>query len=350
MRKRLILVAFMVVTLVAGLVAACAAPAPAPAPAPEPAQYKWRVSQDKKRGSPMSENFVNWFCKPIEEASGGRIEIEPFAWWDLVAGADILEGVEKGTLDISNTCSAYHPDMFASTVTFGVPGGLTTADDWQIFYYDYGYQDFLQKNLYDSKGVYLLGPQVQPGQVEFLTKKITSFDDLKGLKFRSFGANGAIYGALGVSITDVAAGEVYTATATGVVDGGTIGGLLSIVDISLEEVIKCVIIEPRSPSSLALPLVINLELWNSLPDDLKAIIQEVTIAYGNRYFQAVIYGAGEVKGILKDKGVITYEPTEADMAMWNKAVDAYWDELAKKPHEVEALGMLKDFMVKMGYR
>ena len=298
----------------------------------------------------MSENFVNYFCKPIEEMSGGRIEIENFAWGDLVSGKDILEAVGRGTLDISNSCTAYHPDMFASTVSFGVAGGLTTADDWQIFYYDYGYRDFLQKNLYDSKGVYLLGPQVQPGQVEFIREEITSFEDLKGMKFRSFGANGAIYGALGVSITDVAISEAYEAVATGVVDGGTVGEELSIINMSLQEVIKCVIPEPRSPSSLALPLVINLELWNSLPDDLKAIVQETTVAYTNRYFQKVLYGAGEVKGILKEAGVTTYVPTEADMAMWNEAVDGYWDELAKKPNEAEALGMLKGFLERMGYR
>jgi len=96
--------------------------------------------------------------------------------------------------------------------------------------------------------------------------------------------------------------------------------------------------------------VINLELWNSLPDDLKVIIQQVTMAYTNRYYQKGLYGAGEVKAILKEKGVTTYVPTEADMAKWNEAVDAYWDELAEKPHEVEALEMLKGFMGEMGYR
>ena len=311
--------------------------------------YKWRVSQDKARGSVMSDNFVNYFCKPIEEASGGRIEIENFAWGELVSGKEIIQAVAQGTLDISNSATAYHPDWFASTITFGVAGGLTSADDWQLFYYDYGYRDFLQEQLYGPKGVYLLGPQVQPGQVEFLKEEISSFKDIKGMKLRSFGANGAIYGAFGASITDVAISEAYEAVATGVVDGGTVGEELSIVNMSLQEVIACAILEPRAPSSLALPLVINLDLWNSLPDDLKAVIHEVTVAYGNQYFQKACYGIGEAKGIMKEAGVTFYEPTADDLAMWDDAVEAYWADLEANPLEEEALGMLKDFMGRMGY-
>jgi len=364
--RKLVTLVLAVAVIVSLLVVGCApetapppeeeeAPPPeeeeeAPPAAPAEEVYKWRVSQDKARGSEMSENFVNYFCKPIEEMSGGRIEIENFAWGELVGGGEIIQAIAQGTLDISNHATAYHPDWFASTVSFGVAGGLTTADDWQIFYYDYGYRDFLQEKLYGPKGVYLLGPQVQPGQVEFIRKEITSFEDLKGMKFRSFGANGAMYGALGVSITDVPINEAYEAVATGVVDGGTVGEELSIINMSLQEVIKCVILEPRSPSSLALPLVINLDLWNSLPGDLKAIIHQTTIAYGNRYFQKALYGTGEALGILKEAGVTTYVPTEADMAMWNEAVDDYWADLAENPLEVEALDMLRDFMEKMGYR
>lgn len=313
-------------------------------------QYKLKISQDKPRGSSMSQNFVNNFCKPIEEMSGGRIKFVTFSWGELTPVNAIEEAVARKTLDLSISMSAAHPDWLGSSVGFGLPGGLITGNDWSLFLYDYGWRDYLQKNLYDQKGIYLLGAQVQPGQVVVLKKPISSMGDIKGKKLRSFGPNAALYSAFGASIANVAINETYQAIATGVVDGGTVGDYQSVTDMSLQEIIKCVIGEPAAPSSLALNIIINKQLWESLPADLKAIVQQATIAYTNTYYQKAVYAANEAEKVLKKAGVATYKLTDQERALWFKTADDYWSKLAQNPLHSESIKMLRAFMTKMGYK
>ena len=133
----------------------------------------------------MSLNFVNNFCKPIEKMSGGRIKFDTFTWGELVPPNGIEEAVAKKALDLSVSVIAAHPDWLGSAVAFGLPGGLKTGDDWSLFLFEYGWRDYLQKNLYGKKGIYMLGAQVQPGQVMVLKKPISSMADIKGKKLRS---------------------------------------------------------------------------------------------------------------------------------------------------------------------
>ena len=97
-----------------------------------------------------------------------------------------------------------------STIFFTtIPFGMTTAEQYAWFYYDDGMK-YMQQ-VYDRFNVlnYPGGNTgVQMGG--WFKKEINSLDDLKGLKMRIPGLAGEVFAKLGVNVTNIPAGELYT--------------------------------------------------------------------------------------------------------------------------------------------
>src|SRR5690606_16673047 len=85
------------------------------------------------------------------------------------------------------------------------------------FFYKKGFID-LAREAYGKHGVYYLGPQLSPRWDIMSKKPITSMQDFKGLKIRSFGLEAKWYENMGATPVFMSGGEVYTALATGVID------------------------------------------------------------------------------------------------------------------------------------
>jgi len=103
------------------------------------------------------------------------------------------------------------------------------------------------------------------------TKALTQESDVKGLKVRVFATLANIYEDLGGSSATVPAEEIYTALATGVLGACCWSPLADFYDFGFHEVCPYYI-WPPALLALGTGFLINLELYNSLPDDLKAIL------------------------------------------------------------------------------
>jgi len=348
LRKKL-LFGFMAAMLVAGTVlAGCAAPAPgegAAQPAPVEKVYKWRIMNMEARGGDLWNNVYKFFIDPVKEMSGGRIEMEQFAAGEIVEQADFTEAIATGVAEIALDASIFHPEEIGYSVQFGVPGGCRNNDEWQEFYTDYGYQKYLQDESFTPMGIKLLGHQTEFGNVMTLKESISSFADLEGLKIRTVGSNAKTYENLGASVVTFSVGETYESLATGVIDGASVGALPCAIDRSLHEVCKCFINEPLAPASCGMRMIMNLETWESLPDDLQEILWRAKIEHSARYWQAMKYNEGRLIQTAKDAGVTFYEATAEDYVIWQTAVDKYWKEvLYGEPVNAKSAEMLADFM------
>lgn len=157
-------------------------------------------------------------AKMVEEMSGGTFTIRVEGKEKHKAALGILDMVKGGQYQMGHSASYYWKGKDMSAV-FGttVPFGMTAAEQYAWFYYGGG-NELIQK-VYDKFNVlnYPGGNTgVQMGG--WFRKEINSLDDLKGLKMRIPGLAGEVFAKLGVNVTNIPAGELYTSLDRGTID------------------------------------------------------------------------------------------------------------------------------------
>jgi TRAP-type mannitol/chloroaromatic compound transport system substrate-binding protein len=137
---------------------------------------------------------------------------------------------------------------------------------------------------YAEYNVYLTGPRMQPPEPIMSAVPIRTIDDFKGVKIRTPpGLTTDFFAALGAVPVAIGGGEVYTALQTGVVDAVEFITLSGNYGTGLHEVSNYVIYpSPHTPVGNT-GWEINMDAWNSLPDDLQAALEAVAALHTINY-------------------------------------------------------------------
>jgi TRAP-type mannitol/chloroaromatic compound transport system substrate-binding protein len=154
----------------------------------------------------------------IKKMSGGKFIIKVDGKEKHKAALGILDMVKGGQYQMGHSASYYWKGKDMSLVFFTtVPFGMTAAEQYAWFYYGGGMQ--LMEKAYDKFRVYSYpggNTGVQMGG--WFRKEIKSLEDLKGLKMRIPGLAGEVFAKLGVNVTNIPAGELYTSLDRGTID------------------------------------------------------------------------------------------------------------------------------------
>lgn len=154
----------------------------------------------------------------VSEMSGGNFEIRVEGAERHKAALGILDMVKGGQYEMGHSASYYWKGKDISTVFFTtVPFGMTSAEQYAWFYYDEGQK--LQQKVFDKFDVLSFpggNTGVQMGG--WFRKEIKTLNDLKGLKMRIPGMGGEVFAKLGVAVTNIPPGELYTSLDRGTID------------------------------------------------------------------------------------------------------------------------------------
>ncbi len=157
-------------------------------------------------------------AKLVEEMSGGKFIIRVEGKEKHKAPLGILDMVKGGQYQMGHSGSYYWKGKDISTIFFTtIPFGMTTAEQYAWLYYDDGMK-YMQQ-VYDRFDVLNFpggNTGVQMGG--WFKKEINSVEDLKGLKMRIPGLAGEVFAKLGVNVTNIPAGELYTSLDRGTID------------------------------------------------------------------------------------------------------------------------------------
>jgi len=216
------------------------------------------------------EVFKNY----VEDSSNGQIQVDVYPNSQLGEGDEVLEKLKTGILKISqgdeSIASAYPPLMVLQ-----IPYLWDNIEMVSEFVDTSPFWDELNDGLEEKMGLRILG--LNPyGLYCFLNNKrpIKTLEDLKGLKIRvKLGCPHIMkaLNGLGASGTPCDWGEVYTSMKTGVING--IPHAINLIqDQKFYEVAKYLTLDHNFLGyNLCL---VNAKWWNSLPEDIKAIIQQ----------------------------------------------------------------------------
>ncbi|MFG1496231.1 TRAP transporter substrate-binding protein DctP [Saccharospirillum sp. HFRX-1] len=255
--------------------------APMIARAESAATFNIRMTNAYGPGSPFyvqGPGSPTDFCERVRVMSGGRLNIQHFAAGELIPALEGFDAVSAGLVEM-NAANAYYwagkipAAQFFTTVPFGMNsqgmhawiyhgGGLEL---WQELYEPFGLVAFPMGNT----GVQMTG---------WFREPIESIDDFNGLKMRIPGLAGQVYSELGVSVQLLPGGEIFPALERGVIDAAEFVGPYQDRRLGLHNAAKYYYTTGwHEPTNLT-ELLINKEVWDSFPDDIKAIIRAASQA------------------------------------------------------------------------
>lgn len=272
---------------------------------PEPAgaqEYRWTMQSLWQAGS-INHGVFEEFCADIKTLTGGRLEIQPMPVGTLVAYNETLDHVGSGILDGHQSGSGYFAGKdpgFAMLSEF--PGAYENAYQMQMWF-EYGGGRELARDLYGRFNVYYIG-SIWHGMESIPSKKpLRSVDDLKGVKMRiPEGLNQEIFKKIGAAPVNIPGSEVYTSLDRGVIDATDWGTLGMNVDLGYHKIAPFQIY----PGFHSLPMgdvCVNVDRWNELPDDLKAIVETAVRDFARNMIQQMELADAAAAQTARDQGV-----------------------------------------------
>ncbi|MBW1714802.1 MAG: TRAP transporter substrate-binding protein DctP [Deltaproteobacteria bacterium] len=291
------------------------------------------------------------FSEDVKKMSGGRLLIQMLGSGEGVAANQVLGAVSRGLIQLGNPFMVYHVgELPSGVVELGLPGGPPSYLGLVTLFNEEGWKEILRK-AYATENCYWINTLLQPAPVYLLTKKpINSLDDLANMKIRAPGAYGKMLSKFGVSNVTCDFSEVYTSLATGVFDALIGMNLMDIRDYSLYEIAKYIYPLPAVATQTA-PILANMDAWNKLPDDLKAIVEIASTEFGQNMARKCFIWEGEAKSEMTSKGLkMSPQPSEADAKRWAEAAQTVWPEYAKKDKfSAELIKIQSEFIKKYSF-
>lgn len=264
-----------------------------------------------------------WMFKDkLEKASDGKIEIVYAGGPEAIPSFEQIEAVTGGMVDMALLPAAYYVPQLP--VADAVKLSLLTP--WEER--EKGVYDFLNGLHQERLNAYYVG-RFTPGiPYHLYTNKKIDKPDFSGMKIRVTPIYKPFVEALGGVAVTTSPGEVYTALERGVVDGYG-WPATKISDFGWHEVTKY-IIDPGF-YQVDVGIVINLDFWNKLPDELKKVINQVAVEVEHDAADHYAKLIEEEREFITSKGVQVIEFTGEDRKKYrDKAYEAGWQEVLKK--------------------
>lgn len=290
-------------------------------PATKPPPIELKFAHYSPPGHPMLEEIAVPWSKMLEEKSKGKLKVTIYPAEALCKMADTYDAVVSGIADIGYGLTLITPGRFALsevvTIPF-TPWNISSALTSQVMQklYDEG------KTAKEWSHVKLLFLYTTPPSALFLTKPVRSMEDAKGTKIVMYArtAQGEGLEAIGFTPVTLPTPEVYLGLQRGVVEG-VILTWESCAGRKLYEVAKYAIDIKISPGTFY--YIMNLKKWNSLPPDVKEVINSLSGMWGAKFAGKAVDVAeqrAKTKVVVPAlKEVIELSP--AELERWHKAAE-----------------------------
>ena len=243
--------------------------------------FVFQYSNSQPEQAPRSQSMI-FFEKELEARSGGRIQVENYFGAVLGNEREMMDMVAMGTLQ--GTRGGLFIDANPKYALFTLPFLVENWDQALKLINS----DFTKKINGEARtnGFHIPATGISQGFRAHTNSAhpIKSPEDLKSLKMRVPPQEVYVLTAraFGTSPQEMPASETYQALKTGVLDGQD-NAPSNIWDYKVFEVQKYMSVTNYSTGPD--PFIVNLDWYHSLPNDLKAIFDQVaaeTIAYSDK--------------------------------------------------------------------
>jgi len=345
---------FLLIMLVAVLAGAlifggCAKPAPAPAPEP----IEWTLQTIWGRADIYVESLPA-LTDYVWEKSNGQLKIECFAEPEIVPRGEVFSSTQKGVLDMAHG-TGWSTNVPVHEWSYGLPGmyvfpELTThgarSDEVRDFFYESGLVDLMRQE-YAEHGIYWLDMFTGSERVIMCNKEVHTMEDIKGLKLAMWGPGWQQVWLKETgwgSVPIVSPSESYLACKMGTIDSIAFD-TTAMTHMNYHEVAPYWVTNIRWADTGACELLVNLDSWNALSDDLKEIVAGGAEAYYQANVERYKTNYANCAKLVEDGEVILSPMDEAYAQHAIEAAHDVWDRAVAEadPASAEAIEIWKQW-------
>jgi TRAP-type mannitol/chloroaromatic compound transport system substrate-binding protein len=280
--------------------------------------------------------YANDFAKKVNDMAGGRLKIEVLPSGAVVPAFQLLEAVNKGTLDGGHGVVAYHYGKNSALALWGSGPAFGMDPNMVLSWHNYGGGKALLEEIYKSLNMdvvsYLYGPMpTQP--FGWFKKPIAKVEDVKGTKFRTVGLAVDMYTDMGAAVNPLPGGEIVPALDRGLIDGAEFNNATSDRILGFPDVVKNCMLQSFHQSGEQFEILFNKGKYDALPAELKATIDYAVQASSADMSWKAIQRNSQDYIELKKAGVKFYKTPDAIL----RAQLASWDKIMAKKGGENAL-------------
>lgn len=265
-------------------------------------------------GKGPSNLATRWFMDEVEKRSDGKVGFTRIYGGTLGKLSGQPENIKVGAFDLGDFSPVYNPGLFPLANVTSLP----FMTDNPLAHVQAAHELF-QTPAIEAEFTAMNQKYLYPGQwgsIQLLSHDpIRTIEDLKAAKVRAHGGAAEILKELGVQVYGIPWGELPAAAERKVVTAAIIGAPADAYAFGFGEIFSYW--DDVDWFYFPLPVSINLDTWNALPDDVKAVINEVRDETVEK--ARTLLEAAEVEA-----DAALHEQTEVvklDAAEWQKMMD-----------------------------
>ncbi|EIE50618.1 C4-dicarboxylate ABC transporter substrate-binding protein [Salipiger aestuarii] len=290
--------------------------------------HTFRIQSSDPAGN---TNFLlqkEW-AEMVSDKTDGRVAVEMLPVETIVAHSETMDAVAAGIIDGHFTDTSYASGKDPAFGLIANPVGAW-SDPAQMFdFMANGGGNALMNEMLEPYGLHFIGATT-PGLEAFVsTVPLDGVDDLKGLKLRApEGMVQNVFAAAGAAPVNLPGSEVFTSLDKGVIDAADYNTFSTNAAQGLHDVAR----HPVYPGFHSMPLIevsVNKEKWDSLPDDLKAAMEESVAEFAVYQSETVHERDMQAASEAEASGEVTiHDWSDEERAKFRAIARSQWEDAA----------------------
>ncbi len=292
--------------------------------------------------------YAHDFTKKVNDMSGGRLKIEVLPSGTVVPAFQLLEAVNKGTLDGGHGVLAYHYGKSPALALWGSGPAFGMDPNMVLAWHRHGGGKALLDEIYMGLRMdvvsMLYGPMpTQP--LGWFKKPVAKPEDFKGLKYRTVGLSIDIFTAMGAAVYSLPAGEIVPAMDRGLLEAAEFNNVTSDRILGFPDVSKVCMLQSFHQPCEQFEILFNKTKYNALPIELRSIIEyAVEASSAAMSWKAIDRYSKDYLDLQQTAGVKFYKTPDtilrAQLQAWDKVVAK---KSSESPMFKKVLGSMEAF-------
>ena len=263
---------------------------------------RWRMTTSWPKSLDILFGGAKRICDRVSAMTDGRFTITPYAAEEITSGFGVLDAVKENTVECGHTASYYYFDQHPA-LAFGttIPFGMNAEQQNSWLYYGGGQE--LINEIYQDLGIVSFpagNTGVQMGG--WFRRKISTLDDLQGLKMRIPGLGSEVMSRLGVEVQVLPVDQIVAALLEGKIDAVEWNNPYDDEIIGLPKAAPYYYYPGWWEPGATYELQVNAQQWQELPIEYQEILKVAASMVNNTMLAEYNAKNGKVLQRIRDRG------------------------------------------------
>ncbi|WP_430475511.1 TRAP transporter substrate-binding protein [Thalassospira lucentensis] len=274
---------------------------------------EWRLVTTWPKNFPGLGTGANLLAEYITKASDGRLKVTVFGAGEIVPAFEAIDAVGSGTVEMGHGAPYYWKGKVDATQYIAaMPFGLNAQEQNAWFQWGGG-QELADKVYAELNCKFFPSGNTGTQMGGWFNKEMNTLADYQGLKMRIPGLGGEVVKAAGANVVNLPGGEIPPALQSGAIDATEWVGPYNDLAFGLYKSAKYYYYPGWHEPATVLDNFINLDAWNALPDDLKAIVEQANRAVNQMVLSEFTARNNQALDTLRNKHNVDVRPFSDDI-------------------------------------